>query len=60
MLPRPDAVIVLCLNIQCPRHDKCVRYVKGGNLTVGEFFNYQWIEDCNNYKMFVERVFFKI
>lgn len=56
---RPDAAMVLCLNIRCQKHDQCVRYVKGGNLTVAEFNDYKWIEGCDSFRMFVNKMFFK-
>ncbi|MBQ6097973.1 MAG: hypothetical protein IJK99_09530 [Bacteroidales bacterium] len=55
---RPDAATTLCLNIRCQMHDKCIRYVKGANLTVAEFNDYQWIESCDHFKLFVNKMFF--
>lgn len=53
---RPDALTTLCLNIKCKMHDKCARYVKGASLTVAEFNDYKWIEDCDG--GFVDKMFF--
>ena len=57
---RPDAVTTLCLNIRCPKHEQCIRYAKGAELTVADFSNYNWIEDCDNFNSFIKRELFQL
>ena len=47
MLPRPNDKTRLCLDTKCAKRETCWRYVRGGNITVGEFFDHEWIETCN-------------
>lgn len=55
MLPRPNDKTRLCLDTKCAKRETCWRHVRGGNITVGEFFDHEWIETCNNYERYIPR-----
>lgn len=54
MLPRPNDKTRLCLDTKCAKRETCWRYVRGGNITVGEFFDHEWLQDCTDYKHYID------
>ena len=48
---------MLCLSTRCKRRETCWRNVKGGNITVGEFFNHEWVQDCADYEYYIDSRF---
>ena len=57
---RPDAVTTLCLNIRCPKHEQCIRYAKGAELTVADFSNYYCFVFFDYFKSFIKRELFQL